>query len=189
MKTTIIVRLRSNETSLRKQFTIQCGRNTIYTLKVPNFGKWTFFKLTDMATFRTNTSSKVKKLQSFISFESNNRNQCLCYLLFYQMVETRFLISERVFHWFLPNYIQFVHETSHTQPSKYNATSGTRISICLKKIGGWGCGSEQAPLTFWNTLPALWIKHDVNYSENLKKILQNHFTRRPVSTFQCIRCL
>ncbi len=90
-----------------------------------------------MVTFQTNTSSTVKKLQISISFESNYRKQCWCYLLFLKWWKPRFLISERSFHWFLPNCKQFVHETSHIQPSKYDSTHGTKISIhvCLKKFG------------------------------------------------------
>ncbi len=34
----------------------------------------------------------------------------------------------------------------HMKPSKYDSTFGTEMSICLKKVGGWGCGSEEAPL-------------------------------------------
>ena len=75
-----------------------------------------------------------EKNEFFFSFESNNRKQCLCYLLYYKMVETRFLISKKVFHWFLSNYTEFVHET-FIQPSKYDSTSGPKISICLKKWG------------------------------------------------------
>ena len=46
------------------------------------------------------------------------------------------LISKPVFRWFLLNYTDFVHKISHTKPSKYDSTSGTKISICLKK--NWG---------------------------------------------------
>ncbi len=77
---------------------------------------------------------------------SNLRKQCLCYLLFYKWWKPCFLISKRVFRWFLQNYTDFAHEISHMKPSKYYSTFGTKISICLKKVGGWGCGSEQAPL-------------------------------------------
>ncbi len=35
----------------------------------------------------------------------------------------------------------------HIKPSKYDSTSGTKISAYVwQNIGGWGCGSEQAPL-------------------------------------------
>ena len=83
-----------------------------------------------------------------------------------KMVETTFLISESVFHWFLPIYKEFAHETSHIQFSKYDSTSGTKISICLKKFGGWGCGSEQAPL----------IKVKGKRRERLQQIKLNKFT-------------
>ncbi len=86
--------------------------------------------------FKTNTSSTVKKLQISISFESYYRKLCLCYLLFLKWWKPRFLISKTVFHWFLPNYKEFVHETSHIESSKYDSTSGTKIFICLKKF--WG---------------------------------------------------
>ncbi len=109
-------------------------------------GKWIFFKLADMVTFPTKTSSMVEKLQICISFARNLRKQCLGYLLFYKWWKPRFLISKRGFRWFLLNYIESAHQISHIRPSKYDSTFGTKISICLKKIGGWGCGSEQAPL-------------------------------------------
>ncbi len=109
-------------------------------------GKLIFFKLADMVTFPTKTSSMVKKLQQCISFVSNWRKQCLCYLLFYKWWKPRFLNSKRVFRWFLLNYIKFARQISLIRPSKYDSTFGTKISICLKKVGGWGCGSEQAPL-------------------------------------------
>ncbi len=46
------------------------------------FGKWIFFKLADMVTFPTKTSSMVKKLQICISLVSNLKKtkQCLFYL-------------------------------------------------------------------------------------------------------------
>ena len=97
------------------------------------FGKWIFFKLADMATFPTNISSTVKKLQICISFVSNLRKQCLCYLLFYKWWKPRLLISKPVFRWFLLNYTDFAHKISHTKPSKYDSTSGTKIPKCLKK--------------------------------------------------------
>ncbi len=89
-----------------------------------------------MATFPANISSAVKKLQICISFGSNLRKQCLCYLLFYKWWKPRLLISRSVFRWFLLNYTDFAHKISHTKPSKYDPTSGTKISICLKKFGG-----------------------------------------------------
>ncbi len=100
-----------------------------------------------MVTFQTNTSSTVKKLQNSIAFESNCRKQCLCDLLFLKWWKPRFLISERVFHWFLPNYRELAHETSHTEPY-YDSTSVMvqKSPHVWKKLGGWGCGSEQAPL-------------------------------------------
>ncbi len=107
-----------------------------------NFKIWSLFKPIQHPWWKKCT------VLSPLKSNKRKRKQCLCYLLFYKMVETHFLIiSQRVFHWFYPNYREFVHETSHIQPSKYDSTSGTKISICLKKIGGWGCGSEQAPLT------------------------------------------
>ncbi len=56
----------------------------------------------------------------------------------FKMVETTFSNFREGFSliWFLPNYKEFAHETSHIQPSKYDSTFGTKISICLKKIGG-----------------------------------------------------
>ncbi len=39
----------------------------------------------------------------------------------------------------------------HTKPSKYGSTVGKKISICLKKDGVWGYGSEQAPLKHFIT--------------------------------------
>ncbi len=95
------------------------------------FGKWLFFKLADMVTFPTKTSSHGEKLQICISFVSNLRKQCLCYLLFYKWWEPRFLISKRVFRWFLRNYTDFAHKISHIKPSKYGSTFGTKISMRL----------------------------------------------------------
>ncbi len=100
------------------------------------FRKLIFFKLADMVTFPTKTSSLVKKLQICISFVSNLRKECLRYLLFYKWWKPRFLISKRVFGWFLLNYIEFAHQISHIRSSKYDSTFGTKISICLKKVGG-----------------------------------------------------
>ena len=94
------------------------------------------FKLADMVTFHSKTSSIMKNLQIYISFVSILKKQCLCYLLFYKWWP-RFLISKRVFRWFLLNYItDFAHKISHIKPSKYDSSFGTKISICLKKVGG-----------------------------------------------------
>ena len=39
------------------------------------------------------------------------------------------------------------YKTSHIKPSKYDSTFGINY-VRKKKVGrGWGCGSEQAPLT------------------------------------------
>ncbi len=94
------------------------------------FWKWIFFKLIDMVTFPTKT------LQICISFVSNLGKQCLCYLLFYKWWKPHFLISKRVFNWFFLNYTDFAHKISHIKPSKDDSTFGTKISICLKKVGG-----------------------------------------------------
>ncbi len=67
------------------------------------FGILIFFKVADTVTFPTKISSMVKKLQICISFVSNLRKRCLCYLLFYKWWKPRFLISKRVFRWFLLN--------------------------------------------------------------------------------------
>ena len=100
------------------------------------FGKWILSKLSDMVTFPTNTSSMLKKLQLCISFVSNWRKQRLCYLLFYKWWKPRLLISKKVFRWFLLNYTDFAHKITHVKPSKYDSTFGTKIAICLKKVGG-----------------------------------------------------
>ncbi len=44
--------------------------------------------------------------------------------------------NKKFFHTLLVNYKEFVHETVLTKPSKYDSTSGTKISICLKIFGG-----------------------------------------------------
>ena len=122
-----------------------------------NFRKLIFFKLPDTVTFQTNTSFMVKKLQISISFESNNIKWCLCYLLFYKMVETT--NSKRGFHWFLPNYTEFGHETSHIQLSnKYGSTSGTKSPysyIMFEK--NWGMRLWIGTSTF-TLVPLLWNK-------------------------------
>ncbi len=56
-------------------------------------------------------------------------------------------MREVFFLLFLLNNTGFMHETSHIKPSKYDSAFGTKISLWLKKIMGWGCGSEQAHLT------------------------------------------
>ncbi len=38
------------------------------------------------------------------------------------------------FFWFLLNYTDFVLKISHTKPSKYDSTFGTKISICLLRL-------------------------------------------------------
>ncbi len=119
-----------------------------------------------MVTFQTNTSTTVKKLQISISFESNYRKQCLCCLLFLKWWKPRFLISERIFHWFLPNYNEFAHETSHTQLSKYDSTSGTKISICLKKIGGMRLWIGTS--TFKSVLVIDWFGWLIDTSRSLR---------------------
>ncbi len=77
-----------------------------------------------MVTFPTKTSSiNGEKLQTYISFVSKLGKQCLCYLLFYKWWKLCFLISKR-------------DETSHIKLPKYDSLFGTKISICLKKVGG-----------------------------------------------------
>ncbi len=51
-------------------------------------------------------------------------------------------------HWFLLNYTEFVHETSHIKPYDSSYAYGGSNYV-WKNGGGWGCGSEQAPL-FYN---------------------------------------
>ena len=50
------------------------------------------------------------------------------------MVETTFSNFREGFHSFRLNYREFVHEL-HTKPSKYDSTSGTRISMFEKLWG------------------------------------------------------
>ncbi len=38
------------------------------------------------------------------------------------------------FRWFLLNYINFVHATSHIKPSEYDQTSGTKFCTCFGKM-------------------------------------------------------
>ncbi len=97
-------------------------------------------ELQDQVTFPTKISSKVKKLQLLDQFTENNMYVSYSFV----NVETTFSNFQEGIHQFVLNYTDFA--TSHIKPSKYDSTSGTKISICLKKIGGWGCGSEQAPL-------------------------------------------
>ncbi len=69
-------------------------------------------------------------------FHKGHNLQCLCYLLFYKWWKPHFLISKRIFCWFLLNYTDFAHKIWHIKPSKYDSTFGTKISICLKKVRG-----------------------------------------------------
>ena len=58
-----------------------------------NFEKLIFLKLADKVRFHLNISFTMKtKLQTCISFRSNRRKMCLCYLLFYLVWWPRFLI-------------------------------------------------------------------------------------------------
>ena len=50
-----------------------------------------------------------------------------------KILETTFSNFRDCFHRFLLNYTEFVHETSHTEPSKYDSTSGAKISIMFEK--------------------------------------------------------
>ena len=61
---------------------------------------------------------------------------------------TMFSHFQAGFCWFLLNYTDFAHATSEIKPSKYDVTSGSKIYLRLKKkkLCGWGCGLEQAPL-------------------------------------------
>ncbi len=53
------------------------------------------------------------------------------------MVETTFINFQSGFSLISPNVCtDFAHKISYTKPSKYDSTSGTKISICLKKFGG-----------------------------------------------------
>ncbi len=49
------------------------------------------------------------------------------------MVETTFISFQAGFSPIVLNYTDFAHKISHTKPSKYDSTSGNKISICLKK--------------------------------------------------------
>ncbi len=42
------------------------------------------------------------------------------------------------------NYTDFALKISHVKPCKYDSAFGVK---CLKKVGGWGCGLEQAPVS------------------------------------------
>ncbi len=82
---------------------------------------------------------KLWKNCKFISFlkvfGENYVNVIHCFIKWWKPC---FLISEKVFH----QCREFAHETSHIK--RYDSTSGSKISM-FEKIGGRGCGSEQAP--------------------------------------------
>ncbi len=78
--------------------------------------------------------------ENFVSFESNKRKQCYCYLLFYK----KWRMERGFFHRFLLNCTKFGHETSHVKPSKYDSNFWYQD---LQKVGRWGYGSEKAPFT------------------------------------------
>ena len=119
------------------------------------FGKWIVFKPADMVTLPIPKHHLWWRNCKYVctSFVSNLRKQCLCYLLFYKWWKPRFLISKRVFRWFLLNYTDLAHKISHIKPSKYDTTFGTKISICLKKVWGirmWiGTSSFNWPYPHW----------------------------------------
>ena len=96
------------------------------------FGKLIFFKLADMATFPTNLSYTMKKLQICISFASNLTKQCLCYILFYKWWKPHLVISKQIFCWFLLSNTDFVNKITHT---KLMTQLLVPKSPCLKKVG------------------------------------------------------
>ena len=123
-----------------------------------------------MFPLQTNASSKLTKLKLCISFESNYGTENHFNVILLYMVETTFSICRELFS--LLDKVKFVHETSHTHLFKYKSTSGTQISICLKNIGIWGCGSEQALLCINKQLlrkyNAIEIEHYFQFMQNEK---------------------
>ncbi len=101
-----------------------------------NFEKVMLLKLTDKVSFHLNISSTMQNLQTRISFRSNRRKMCLCYLLFYLLWWPRCLISKQHFRWFLLNYLEYSHQISPQKSEKYDLTFGTKITVGLEKIGG-----------------------------------------------------
>ncbi len=84
-------------------------------MKVLVLKSFVFIFNTDMDSFQTNTTSKVKNICKFVSLlkviSENNINVIYCRIKWWQ---PHFLISKTVFHWFLLNFSEFVHETSQT---------------------------------------------------------------------------
>ena len=73
-------------------------------------GKLIFFKLADMVSFPTKTSSWWKNCKyMYLICKQFLRKQCKCYLFFYKWWKPCFLISKRAFWWFLRNYTDFAH--------------------------------------------------------------------------------
>ncbi len=74
------------------------------------FEKLILLKLADKVSVHLNISSTMRKMQSCLSFRSNRRKLCLCYLLFYLVWWPCFLISKQHFCWFLLKYLEHPHQ-------------------------------------------------------------------------------
>ncbi len=88
-----------------------------------------------MVIFPTNASSMLKKLQLCISFVTIGENNVYVTYCFINGGNHVYNFQE-VFRWFFLIYTDFAHKISHIKPSKYDSTFGTKIAICLKKVGG-----------------------------------------------------
>ena len=85
-----------------------------------NFEKLFLLKLVDKVSFHLNISSTIKTLQTCISFRSNRRKLCLCYLLFYLVWWPHFLISKQHVRWFLLKCLEYSHQISPQKSKKYD---------------------------------------------------------------------
>ena len=100
------------------------------------FGKQIFFKLVDMVTFPTKTSIHREKIANMYLICKKFEKTMFMLLIVFKMVETTFSNLQEGFSLISPIiYIEFAHQISHIRHSKYVSTFGTKISVCLKKVG------------------------------------------------------
>ncbi len=112
--------------------------------KIGACSEWIFFKLADIFVTKHRPWWKNCNVSHLWVIWFNNVYVTYCFM----NGGNHIFKFQRGFRWFLLNYTDFALKISRIKPSKYDSTFGTKVCVCLKKVGRWGCGSEQAPLTF-----------------------------------------
>ena len=112
-----------------------------------SFQKLILLKLADKISFHLNISSKMKKLQTRISFGSNRRKWCLCYLLFNLVcMVTMFSNFQATFLLNCPKLFGISTSNSATKVRKIWQNFWYQNQSRFEKNWGWCCGSCQALL-------------------------------------------